>query len=427
MRARVCCGIWLALPLMVPRAAICGQGSKPATGTVTGQVVCGDTQKPARFAQVLLIGVPAAVTPLGKVDATDPKSIQAFTKAMTEAMKSTSFVLSQTGFDGSFAVDGVAPGDYYVMASVPGYVQPHEIVQAAYDAGEDITKGIPGVPIARVSAERGTNVQISVGRGAAIEGRVLWDDGAPVTGAFVSAEPKSGEHKPLPPQFNMVSMSGQNVGNTDDRGHYRISGLAPGDYTARVTLQTNRRMTMQRGRFDSNANFGSGPLVVYAPGGFRKTDAKPVTLSAGEERTDEDILFNLSATHSVSGRVTSAEDHHGLNRGVVRLTDASDKTFVRSAGLDGDGNFNVTFVPSGTYTMTVSNAADTVPEEPSAGETIMVTGDRTVRSYEKATQQVILADSDVTGQNFELKPAKPGKDDVADGEDQAHVVVGTGH
>ena len=186
-------------------------------------------------------------------------------------------------------------------------------------------------------------------------------------------------------------------------------------------------MTIQRGRFDSNANFGVGPLVVYAPGGFRKADAKPVTLSAGEDRTDEDITFNLSATHSVSGRVTSAEDHHGLNRGVVRLTDVSDKTFVRSAGLDEDGNFNVTFVPSGTYTMTVSNAADTVPENSSAGEPMMVTGDRTVRSYEKATQQIILADSDVTGQNFELKPTKAGNADETGHDGETHVVVGTGH
>jgi hypothetical protein len=35
--------------------------------------------------------------------------------------------------------------------------------------------------------------------------------------------------------------------------------------------------------------------------------------------------------------VTSAEDHHGLNRGVVVLTDTSEKTFVRSGGLDADG------------------------------------------------------------------------------------------
>ena len=50
---------------------------------------------------------------------------------------------------------------------------------------------------------------------------------------------------------------------------------------------------------------------------------------------------------------------------------------------------------------------------------MMVTGDRTVRSYEKATQQIILADNDVTGQNFELKPTKAGNADETghDGED----------
>ena len=61
--------------------------------------------------------------------------------------------------------------------------------------------------------------------------------------------------------------------------------------------------------------------------------------------------------------MTSAEDHHGLNRGVVWLTDVGDKTFRRSAGVNDDGSLIVKFVPSGTYTMTVENASDTVPEE----------------------------------------------------------------
>jgi hypothetical protein len=191
-------------------------------------------------------------------------------------------------------------------------------------------------------------------------------------------------------------------------------------------LQTNRQMAMQRGRFNQNRYFGTMPLMVYAPGGFRKTDAKPVTLSAGEERTDEDITFNLSATHTVNGRVTSAEDHHGLNQGVVVLVDTSEKTFRRSAGVDDDGNFSVNFVPSGTYTMTIGSAADTIPEERKPGETLAVTGDRTVRSYDGTERQVIVADDDLTGQNFELKPEKPGN--VGDaGGGQAHAVVGTGH
>jgi hypothetical protein len=295
------------------------------------------------------------------------------------------------------------------MASVGGYVQPHEIVQAAVDAGEDVTKGISGIPIVRVSADRSVDAEISVTRGAALEGHVLWDDGSPINAAMVSVEPKSGEHKQLPMQFNMIIMTGQSSGNTDDRGRYRISGMAPGEYTVRVMLQTNRRMAMQGGRFDARSNIGAMPLLVYAPGGFRRTDAKPFTLAAGEERTDVDVIFNLSATHTVSGRVTSAEDHHGLNRGVVMLTDATDKTFRRSAGLDADGNFSVTFVPSGTYTMTVMNAADTVPEKPKKPEPNVMFSQvemKAVRTYEKTEQQVMVAGDDLTSENIELKPVK---------------------
>lgn len=405
MRAKTFYRVSLTFAIVACGVA-CGQGAKPGTGTVTGHVICADTQKPARFAQVMLSAVPSSVTPIGKIDTTDSKSIQAYTKVMTDAMSSANFVLSQTDFDGSFVVEDVPPGDYYLMASVAGYVQPQDLVQAAYDAGEDVTKGISGVAMLRVSAGRAVNADITVSRGAAVEGRVLWDDGGPVTSASVSVEPKSGEHKQLPPQFLVVRMNGASIGSTDDRGYYRISGLAPGEYTVRAMLQTNRRMTMQRGRMNPNGNFGTMPLVVYAPGAFRKIDAKPVTLTAGEERTDEDITFNLGSTHTVSGRVTSAEDHHGVNHAFVVLVDTSEKTFRRSAGVDDEGNFNVNFVPSGTYTITVGNAADTVPEEPKPGENIVVTGDRIVRSYDGADRQVIVTDNDVTGQNFELKPAK---------------------
>ena len=415
MRTTILCTLQLCVAMTLASA----QAPKAPTGTVTGHVICQDTQRPARFAGVLIFSIPPAVTPApAKVDSSDSKSVQAFMKVQRDAMSAASFITGETGFDGSFSVAGIEPGDYYVMASVGGYVQPREIVQAAVDAGEDISKGISGIPVVRVSADRSADAEISVARGGAIEGHVLWDDGTPINGAFVSIEPKTGEHKQLPMQFNMFGMGGQTSWGTDDRGHYRISGLAPGEYTVRAMLPTSQRMSMQRGRFDS-ANFGAMPLMVYAPGGFRKTDAKPLTLTAGEERTDEDITYNISATHTVSGRVTSAEDHHGLNRGMVALTDTTDKTFARNAPLDADGNFSVTFVPSGTYTMTVANAADTVPEEPKKTDSnaiFMQSQTKAVRSYQKAEQQVMVAGDDLTGQNIELKPVKsPGNGtEVAD-------------
>lgn len=417
MRARVVCGVWLTLA-----ATAWAQVSRPGTGTVTGHVICGDTQKPARFVNVMLFGVPAAVTVApSKFDASDPKKLQALIKSQIDAMNSVSFVQTETGIDGSFVAPDVPPGNYYLMASVPGYVHPQALVEAANDAGEDLTKGITGMPLVHVAADRTTEANVSVSRGAAAEGHVQWDDGSPLTGAIVQAEPP-GQHKDLPPQFAQMRMNdvlNGLTGITDDKGRYRISGLAPGEYRIRVTLQTNLGMSVEHGRMNPFGRFGSMPLVVYAPGAFRRSAAKPLTLSAGEERTDEDITFDLGSTHTVSGRVTSAEDHHGLSRGTVELTDADDKTFSRSAGLDADGNFSVTFVPAGTYTISVENAADAAPEEAksdsdtkSDGPVIFGLG-KVARSYQKAERQVIVTDNDVTGQNFELKPDKPGNADEA--------------
>lgn len=121
-------------------------------GTVTGHVVCGDTQRPARFAGVRLFGVPKEIVAAPKLDGNaDAKQVAALMKA---ALGSMNLVSTETGLDGGFTANNVAPGDYYVFASVAGYVQPMNIVQAAFDAGADLSKLIPGVPVVHVVAER---------------------------------------------------------------------------------------------------------------------------------------------------------------------------------------------------------------------------------------------------------------------------------
>src|SRR5215469_4051488 len=91
-------------------------------GTVTGHVICGDTQRPARFAGVTLFGVPKDVAPAPKLDSnSDQAQVVAFLKT---TMGTVNLVQAQTNMDGVFTVNNVAPGDYYVFASVAGYLQP---------------------------------------------------------------------------------------------------------------------------------------------------------------------------------------------------------------------------------------------------------------------------------------------------------------
>ena len=203
-------------------------------------------------------------------------------------------------------------------------------------------------------------------------------------------------------------------GVTDDRGHYRVSGLAAGEYRVKATLLINSHMTFSRGKLIALTQGGALPLYVYAPAAFHKVDAKPVTLTIGEERTDQDITYNLNGLHAVTGRVTSTEDHHVIATGNATLVDTNDKSFRRSAGLESDGSFSISFVPSGNYTLQVSG--EDLATDPD-GQKVQVFERKTLRNYESGKRQLIVTDDDLTGQNIELTPVKSSQGRGQNGSD----------
>ena len=386
--------------------------SATGTGSVTGHVTLGDTQRPARFATVALYGVPAEVTATPKPD--PDAGDEAQVKAMAAALKNlgkTNMVQAQTGADGAYVATDVAPGDYYVFGSASGYVSPLNQVQAIFEAGADPKKPLPGVQIVHVAADHQGTADVTIERGAAISGIISWDDGSPVTGAIFAVTPAKGDVKP-PSQFNLLAMTSMlsALSISDDLGHYRISGLAPGDYIVTATLRTSGQSGLGAGMNLAKA-MAVTPMIVYAPSAFHKADAKPLTLTAGEDLRDQAMTLNLAGLHSVSGTIVSAEDHHGINQATVRLQDATDKEFVRSASVDAAGNFTVTFLPPGTYTMKVSDAEDNEPKPKTDKDkpNLFGPGQKTIRSYKDGSMSVIVSDSDVTGQNIELTVDKNPK------------------
>jgi hypothetical protein len=325
-------------------------------------------------------------------------------------------VMTQTGLDGSYSAASVAPGDYYVFATVAGYVQPNAMVQAALDAGADPKKPIPGIPMVHVVADRSVSSDVTMQRGGAISGKVVWDDGSPATHVVLTAESTKSQTKPLPPEFSMLMMSSALAGSlaliSDDLGNYRIAGLAPGEYRLKATLQVSMNLNMQGGGMNLARMMQDKPLIIYAPSTLHKSQAAALTVKAGDELRDQIVTLNLGGMHSVSGSITSAEDHHGINSASIELTDVSDKDVVRSAGVDASGNFSVSFVPPGTYNMEVSDAADTQPSTKKQTGLVNFNAPETLRSYEDAKQSVIVGESDVTGQNVALTPSKTVKKDV---------------
>jgi hypothetical protein len=377
--------------------------SAPA-GTVDGAITFGDTQRPARFAKVTL--TPVKSEPNAGLEALEKKKDDNVNlgQAMGALMGGVTMLSAQTDAAGKYELKNVAPGDYYVLANVPGYVSPGA---GSAMSGNLSLEGAPEVHVVADSTVRG---DVALERGAALSGRITYDDGSPVTGVAVMAETTKAEKKPDPANINigramMMAMSGGlKIAVTDDRGTYRIAGLPAGEYRVKADVQLTGNTSMRGGVFNLNSLRGTSKMTVFAPATLHEADAQKMTLRAGDDRTDVDVQINLGGTHSVSGHVASAVDHHLLNAGSVTLVDTTDKEVKRSGAVEPDGSFAIEYVPSGSYTLKISDAADAVAE-PSKRPTGLINfqQDKVMKSYDDTSVPEVVAAQDVTGINVELK------------------------
>jgi hypothetical protein len=406
-------------------------------GSVNGTIVASDTQRPVRFASVTLTPVSP---PKPKLPSEDEKKkngddMASAMKALGSLMSSVTMLTAQTGLDGTFTVEGVAPGDYYISATAPGYISPVAVAMEKASPGAKGKALLAGVPTVHVEAGRTARGDETLERGAAVSGTVVYDDGSPAAGVAVAVkavdeDDKKAEKKAkkkddddldddtmaMMPLVMSAAMSERVTGMTDDRGRFRLAGIAPGNYRLQATVGAVKTISMRAGVMDVAAMSRATPLLIYAPATLHTKDATTLTLKPGDERADIEIRADLAGLHTVSGRVASAVDHHALNAGTVVLVDSADKNFKRTTGIDKDGNFKVTYVPSGTYTLTVSDGADTEPskKKPGAafGGMMRFASTTTLKSYEDASQPLIVAASDVAGLSVECKESAKVKKDV---------------
>ncbi len=354
------------------------QSAQPE-GTVTGQVISQDTQLPVRFAQVLLQSVSSVSA---DAENGDGGRFRAFGGSASTV----------TGADGSFTATDVAPGDYYVTAAAAGYIPERSLLTAAVAAGADPADLLARLPVVHVSADSISSVTLSLQRGGAIAGRVLWEDGSPAGGVSISAPLTTAVT--LPAALQQIRSPGPS-GNatTDDRGAFRLSGLAPGQYLVQAVIQ-NRA---QFGGMNMGRQTGSA-IRVYAPGVFHKADAKPLSIRAGEERDEAPLVIDLHGLHTVSGHVTSVTAGLSVASGHVTLLDPNDSSLRLAGSVDDHGEFTVQYVPPGNYTLQIAGASTEAStgyrERTPAGST----------SFQSFSEPVSVSDNDLTGVTAALTP-----------------------
>ncbi len=232
--------------------------AKPApTGSISGRVLL--KEEPLRGIQVVatLRGAP---TINGRFTPT--------AKAVTDA-------------DGRFQLTNLAPGNYLVFPSTPGFIVKNE--GAPYEQGK---------PVMLDEAETLEGIDFALQRGAVITGRVTDFNRQPLIETRVDLTRLDDQGRPANNYFPDYQML-----QTDDRGVYRIYGLSAGRYRVSVGFAPNSNFL--------RIGFGGGYYQrTFHPDTLDEAKASIIELSEGEEAANIDIsLGRPLKSYSARGRI----------------------------------------------------------------------------------------------------------------------------
>jgi hypothetical protein len=229
-----------------------------------------------------------------------------------------------TDREGNFKVDGLNPLAYIVTASLPTYIA------APRDPDAN--------PIGFFRV--GDSPRIEMIKGGVITGSVKKANGDPVVSVLVRAYTIR-DNKGQPPRYGIPVRTRP----TDDRGVYRIYGLAPGTYVVAAggVSNTNGYSIDQYG----------GDVLTYAPSSPRDA-ATEVSVNSGEEQANVDIRYREEPGHSVSGVASSTvaiDQPSGFSltlTSILNGTSQASYSFLQQPGARGfafsgvaDGEYNV--------------------------------------------------------------------------------------
>ena len=330
----------------------------------------------------------------------DKQAMAAATKGMSQAMDMVN--ASTVGLNGEFKFAGVKPGTYYVHALYAGYTDSLDQFSDEDFASTDpaMRARIAQIPSVTVTGTDSAHAELRLERGAAISGRLLFDDGSPAVGWTLSVikpgTPESASEAAQVAMNQALALNGAvQIAKSDDLGRFRITGLAAGDYAVRASMAAPSIGITANNILDG----GSGiSLIVYSGSTFNRADAKPLTVSAGDEYTGVEITIPDHSLHNITGHVYAKADAHTLNVGQVNLTSKSNPTLHLNAAIRDDGSFHFEYLPGGiTYTLTTVEAADgkTTPATSPGFLGISLPNTEILRKYEKDSTDVLLADADI--------------------------------
>ena len=255
----------------------------------------------------------------------------------------------QTIRSGEFTFDRLMPGDYALRVTLPdGY-------QYTAEGGESLAPrtGAADAEIALGSLAMGgaiTDVRIGALKAATVGG-VVWydqdDDGKRVSEDAGMAGV----------QATLTMTSGADAGRvletvTDDTGAYRFDGVTPGDAVLTFALPDGYAFARQA--------VGTRRVSSVPMENARTASTAPLTMAAGESRTDIDV--GVVGVGTISGVVWEDstydgrmdQDERGVGGALVELANAVTGETAASAETDENGVYTIGFVRKGEYALRVT-------------------------------------------------------------------------
>lgn len=247
-----------------------------------------------------------------------------------------------TDADGNFRFLKVAAGKYRIQVYAPVYVKEQQ---------DDSYR--PGQPINVAADENIENLNFNLRRGGVITGKVTDDENRPLIEEAVKLIRVDAQGKRTNAPVRPATPS---LNRTDDRGVYRLFGLAPGRYL--VAVGSDRT---EVALFGLPKDF----QLTYHPNTTNEAEARIIEVTAGSEVESVNIVMKRADAKkgfTLSGRVVEADTgkpvagmmitHFGNSKGDDRVAVGFGMT---PSTTNSQGEFQLEGLNAGSYSISVMN------------------------------------------------------------------------
>ncbi len=229
--------------------------------------------------------------------------------------------------DGTYIVEGLVPGDYYILVS-----QDDEYVGELYD----------GVACSNPWCEKSQGTLVTVAEGQDVVGiDFSLQKGGIISGVVSTVDGKYfGDF-----QVSVFDVNGKYLGSdyvVDSSGYYRIIGLPEGEVFVRVEFLN------YYGQFYSAYPYYEQvyPGVECIGWGCDVTKGQPVAVKLGQLTSGID--FTLQRGGEISGKITASDTGDALSHIKVEAYDNQGQ-LLQTGSANSKGEYKVTGLPTGQY------------------------------------------------------------------------------